>query len=586
MTKILLEAKGASLTAKADNKITSGMVGVPVNIEYDSEWDGLTKTVIFRIGSFARVRKNVGTATTVPWEVLRIPGGVLSIGIEGRNEDGNIVIPTIWATVSRILPGANGEIPAAPNPDNESGEIPGGAVIDDSQTSLSTTWSSNKIGGLFDQVSESAQRDLENAMSEVKHDLDLKVETVNGQTPDENGNVEIETGGTAEGAVLYTEQELTPEQQAQARANLWAKAPSVNMFNLATAVKGYYLYPTNGAITAHADMYYTYIPITSAGSYIFRVPRQKIGAYNSTMIPLFDADNNFVRFVTVTPLEENTSEVGQLTQMTLSASDLVGVASFGFNVFKTQLAAAMVVAGTEYPESYIPYAEVMSIPELNINSETVAGLVANPLYKKVIAFTGDSICEGRENNGGGYAKIIGERNNMTVQNLGVSGGKITTGTTSFCISESVLNMREDADYVILEGGVNDMAMDNLGTISNNFTATLDTTTFCGAFEQMIKSAIARFPGKKIGYIAVHRLKQWAPDEYNTLHQNTGYYEAAISICKKWGIPVCNLTINCPSLYENDSLKQAYTTNADGWHPNEEGYKKYYVPKIEAWLKTL
>ena len=25
---------------------------------------------------------------------------------------------------------------------------------------------------------------------------------------------------------------------------------------------------------------------------------------------------------------------------------------------------------------------------------------------------------------------------------------------------------------------------------------------------------------------------------------------------------------------------------DGWHPNEECYKKYYVPKIEAWLKTL
>lgn len=25
---------------------------------------------------------------------------------------------------------------------------------------------------------------------------------------------------------------------------------------------------------------------------------------------------------------------------------------------------------------------------------------------------------------------------------------------------------------------------------------------------------------------------------------------------------------------------------DGWHPNEEGYKKYYCDKIEAWLKTL
>lgn len=210
----------------------------------------------------------------------------------------------------------------------------------------------------------------------------------------------------------------------------------------------------------------------------------------------------------------------------------------------------------------------------------------NPLYGKVIAFTGDSICEGRGNNGGSYPKIISENNAMIVQNLGVSGGKITEGTTSFCISSSVLNMREDADYIILEGGVNDMAMDNLGTISNGFTATLDTTTFCGAFEQMIKNAISRFPGKKIGYIAVHRLKQWSPDNYNITQPNTGYYEKAIEICAKWGIPVCNLTLNCPSLYENESLKTAYTTNADGWHPNEDGYRKYYVPKIEAWLKTL
>lgn len=48
------------------------------------------------------------------------------------------------------------------------------------------------------------------------------VRTVNGVKPDANGNVEIETGGAAEGAVLYTEQDLTDEQKAQARANIGA----------------------------------------------------------------------------------------------------------------------------------------------------------------------------------------------------------------------------------------------------------------------------------------------------------------------------------------------------------------------------
>lgn len=48
------------------------------------------------------------------------------------------------------------------------------------------------------------------------------VQSVNGTTPDENGNIKIPTGGSAEGAVLYTEQKLTEEQKAQARANIGA----------------------------------------------------------------------------------------------------------------------------------------------------------------------------------------------------------------------------------------------------------------------------------------------------------------------------------------------------------------------------
>jgi hypothetical protein len=46
------------------------------------------------------------------------------------------------------------------------------------------------------------------------------VATVNGTSPDENGNVQIKVPDSVEGAVLYTEQELTEEQKAQARANI------------------------------------------------------------------------------------------------------------------------------------------------------------------------------------------------------------------------------------------------------------------------------------------------------------------------------------------------------------------------------
>lgn len=48
------------------------------------------------------------------------------------------------------------------------------------------------------------------------------VKTINGATPDENGNVQIEIPNSGQEAVLYTEQELTEEQQEQARKNIGA----------------------------------------------------------------------------------------------------------------------------------------------------------------------------------------------------------------------------------------------------------------------------------------------------------------------------------------------------------------------------
>ena len=130
---------------------------------------------------------------------------------------------------------------------------------------------------------------------------------------------------------------------------------------------------------------------------------------------------------------------------------------------------------------------------------------SNPLSGKIIAVNGDSICAGAGNNGVGYADIIADNEGMTIQNIAVGGATIATGTgQAHIISTSISDMRSDADYVILEGGVNDPDFGvSLGTLTSGYTATLTTSTFAGGFEQMLKSALARFPGKKIGYVFVH-----------------------------------------------------------------------------------
>lgn len=219
----------------------------------------------------------------------------------------------------------------------------------------------------------------------------------------------------------------------------------------------------------------------------------------------------------------------------------------------------------------------------------------NPLFGKYISFNGDSICAG---NGfpGGYGLIIASENNMRSQNIGVGGATVTFGIPNLngklrhCISDSIDKMDADADYAIIEGGVNDAGNNApFGEISDGYDADLNQTTYCGAFEYMLKKLITRFHGKKYGYIAVHQI---SPNFRVTNSPETSYYWAARRCCEKWGVPFLYLNATLPpfGFIKPDSelfkLREKYTYNADGCHPNEDGYRKYYVPKITEWLKTL
>ena len=155
MTNIFLKAKGSSLTASADGKITSGMVGTNVSIQYDEAWNSLFKTVFFKVGNFVRKREDVNTRTTVPFEVLRNHGFPLEIGIQGRDIDGKIVLPTVWATVGMIYNGAGGGVPVGGSPDiGESPRIP----INDNLISSESTWSSQKIDEVNTKLTQKIEK--------------------------------------------------------------------------------------------------------------------------------------------------------------------------------------------------------------------------------------------------------------------------------------------------------------------------------------------------------------------------------------------------------------------------------------------
>lgn len=121
MTSILLNVTGAQAWATVTGPLTSGMVGIPITIEYDAAWEGLTKNLVCRCSEWGsdsaeqRTILNVGETAVVAHEVMKA-GMYLYLGIEGCSSDGTLVIPTTWARCGEIQYGANAgtEVPADP----------------------------------------------------------------------------------------------------------------------------------------------------------------------------------------------------------------------------------------------------------------------------------------------------------------------------------------------------------------------------------------------------------------------------------------------------------------------------------------
>lgn len=108
-----------SAIARSDDAITTESVGIPVQFFLGPEFTGLAKTVVFTNGTASVDIALVGdaTGTELPVDVLRTTG-YLKMGIYAADGEGNIVIPTVWAMVGRVLPGTipSGVDPSAPTP--------------------------------------------------------------------------------------------------------------------------------------------------------------------------------------------------------------------------------------------------------------------------------------------------------------------------------------------------------------------------------------------------------------------------------------------------------------------------------------
>ena len=365
-----------------------------------------------------------------------------------------------------------------------------------------------------------------------------------------------------------------------------------------------YIIQSRGALTPLNNFTVSHpIKAEKGVSYTFLTNATQLGV-NAIRVGKADETGAYFDFIKANDNGDNTA--------TFTIDDSFDGAYFMVHMYNPNIDNFMVVKGDTMPNEYVPHtssyrklAEDIDITA-NLKDLELGGTgnkpntntSVSPLYGKKISLNGDSICYGAGATGG-YGKIIADTYDMTLQNIARSGGTIAAetykpdGGSRHWICRTIANMDADSDYAIVEGGVNDASPSvgvPLGTLSTGYSATLDDTTFYGAFESMCKQLLVRFAGKKVGYIAVHKMI----DTYSSSgDEATNYYWASKKCCEKWGIPFLDLNIACPpfglifpSNTEMYPLRENYTSSADGWHPNEEGYKKYYVPKIVAWLKSL
>lgn len=117
---ITITANARDATYVSDDLITSGSVGIPAKFVLSEDFDGLSNIAVF-VGSGVSMDVALPSSgeCVVPHEVVAQPGGYLKIGVYGRNAEGTIVIPTVWAMERMILQGTvpSGVDPSEPTPD-------------------------------------------------------------------------------------------------------------------------------------------------------------------------------------------------------------------------------------------------------------------------------------------------------------------------------------------------------------------------------------------------------------------------------------------------------------------------------------
>ena len=208
--------------------------------------------------------------------------------------------------------------------------------------------------------------------------------------------------------------------------------------------------------------------------------------------------------------------------------------------------------------------------------------IDNPLYGKKLYGGGDSIATGEDvTNYVSYLDLIAQKNSMVLTKASVSGSTIAVREErTDSVLEKLRRHPEAFDYLLIEGGINDMYLNvPLGVLTAGYDENFNETTFIGAMEAICKELNTVHFGQKALFILIHTVR-------SHVEAQKTYFDAAISALEKWRIPYIDMRKETNLAAWTGQIGTEWFKEASGLHPRLKTYKKYYVAPIEAKMKSL
>lgn len=280
--------------------------------------------------------------------------------------------------------------------------------------------------------------------------------------------------------------------------------------------------------------------------------------------------------------------------------------------------------------------------KLETEIETLKQEIAqeSKLQGKKIEWCGDSIMIGQPSKANiKNISILIDQEFGSISNNRAKGGSVLvypwyTGD-SYSIYRQLQQVNIESDYIIIQGGVNGVNLDNpeeqnyapMGEITNGFEEDLDLTTQIGCLEAICKYAISNFVGKKVGFILTYDISNYeywrqkavkfqeVLDKWGIPYldwRHSGINLASLAIRRKYGIDTfanyeeysnqktykvddkvryenkaykAKVNIDIPEEWNPEKWDLISTERYDGWHCNGIAYI-LLAYKTAKWLETL